>query len=108
MEYGPFRTILQIIRFKAMAKRSKQKKTLRGEESARTPKKAEAASLPQRFHQDWIPGLLLLLAVFLAYQPVWQAGFIWDDDGRVTANPCIVGPLGLKEIWTTSAADLCP
>ena len=26
----------------------------------------------------------------------------------VTANPCIVGPLGLKEIWTTSAADICP
>ena len=26
----------------------------------------------------------------------------------LTANPCIVGPLGLKEIWTTSAADICP
>jgi hypothetical protein len=23
-------------------------------------------------------------------------------------NPCIVGPLGLKEIWTTEAADICP
>ena len=28
--------------------------------------------------------------------------------GILTANPCIVGPLGLKEIWTTSAADICP
>jgi len=26
----------------------------------------------------------------------------------LTANPCIVGPLGLKEIWTTNAADICP
>ena len=26
----------------------------------------------------------------------------------VTANPVIIGPLGLKEIWTTSAADICP
>src|SRR5271166_4088107 len=26
----------------------------------------------------------------------------------LTANPCVVGPLGLKEIWTTNAADICP
>ena len=53
-------------------------------------------------------GLILVLAVILIYQPVWYAGYIWDDDAYVTANPCIVGPLGLKEIWTTSAADICP
>jgi tetratricopeptide (TPR) repeat protein len=58
--------------------------------------------------RDWILGLSLVLAVILAYQPIWRAGFIWDDDLVVTANPCIVGPLGLKEIWTTSAADICP
>ena len=51
---------------------------------------------------------MLVLAVILAYSPVWQAGFIWDDDDHVTANPCIVGPLGLKEIWTTSAARYYP
>ena len=48
------------------------------------------------------------LSVILAYPPVWHAGFIWDDDDHLTANPCIIGPLGLKEIWTTSAADICP
>ncbi len=58
--------------------------------------------------RDWLWGLILVLAVILVYQPVWYAGFIWDDDVHVTANPCIVGPLGLKEIWTTSAADICP
>ncbi len=60
------------------------------------------------FHHDWIWGLILILSVILTYTPVWQAGFIWDDDAHLTANPCIVGPLGLKEIWTTSAADICP
>jgi hypothetical protein len=58
--------------------------------------------------RDWLLGLILVLAVVLAYQPVWLAGFIWDDDSVITANPVIVGPLGLKEIWTTHAADICP
>jgi tetratricopeptide (TPR) repeat protein len=58
--------------------------------------------------RDWLFGLALVLAVALAYQSVWHAGFIWDDDDHVTANPCIVGPLGLKEIWTTSAARYYP
>ena len=57
---------------------------------------------------DWFWGLILILFVILAYMPIWHAGFIWDDDIILTANPCIVGPLGLKEIWTTSAADVCP
>jgi tetratricopeptide (TPR) repeat protein len=44
----------------------------------------------------------------VAYVPVWWAGYIWDDDLHLTANPCIVGPLGFKEIWTTNAADVAP
>jgi protein O-mannosyl-transferase len=58
--------------------------------------------------RDWILGLTLILCVLLTYTPVWHTGFIWDDDAHLTANPCIVGPLGLKEIWTTSAANICP
>jgi tetratricopeptide (TPR) repeat protein len=58
--------------------------------------------------RDWLLGAILLLAVFLAYLPVWYAGFIWDDDSVVTGNPVIVGPLGLIDIWTTRAADICP
>jgi tetratricopeptide (TPR) repeat protein len=60
------------------------------------------------FQRDWFLGAILLLAVLLTYQPVWSAGFIWDDDQHLTANPCIVGPFGLTEIWTTRAADICP
>ena len=58
--------------------------------------------------RDWLLGLMLILFVLLAYTPVWKAGFVWDDEPILTANPCIVGPLGLKEIWTTSGADICP
>ena len=67
-----------------------------------------AQRTPSWLHRDWFWGLILVLAVILAYQPVWHAGFFWDDEPHVTANPCIVGPLGLKEIWTTNAADICP
>ncbi len=64
--------------------------------------------LPAWLDSDWVRGLLLVFAVVLAYQPVWHAGFIWDDDVNITENPCIVGPLGLKEIWTTGAAWYYP
>ena len=50
----------------------------------------------------------LVVAVFLAYEPAWHAGFIWDDEQHLTENPCIIGPLGLKEIWTTNRARICP
>jgi hypothetical protein len=63
---------------------------------------------PSWFRRDWLLGLILIFFVLLAYTPVWKAGFVWDDEIMLTANPCIVGPLGLKEIWTTSAADICP
>jgi len=44
--------------------------------------------------------LLLIAGTVLLYQPVWLAGFIWDDDSHLTNNPCIIGPLGFKEIWS--------
>ncbi len=58
--------------------------------------------------RDWLKGVLLIAALLIAYQPVWQAGFIWDDDAHLTANPCVVGPLGFKDIWTSTAARICP
>ena len=50
----------------------------------------------------------LVVAVLLTYAPVWRAGFVWDDRAVLTANPCIVGPLGLRQLWTTHFADICP
>ena len=56
----------------------------------------------------WVCAALLVVALVIAYQQVWHAGFIWDDDAHLTKNPCIVGPVGFKGIWTTTAATYYP
>ena len=43
----------------------------------------------------------LCLLVFAAYLPLWQAGFVWDDDRYVTENPLLTAPDGLWRIWFT-------
>jgi tetratricopeptide (TPR) repeat protein len=89
--------------------RSSKKKALRREVASNAVTTGPASrGVPSWLGSEWLWGSVLVLAVILVYQPVWYAGFIWDDDLLLTANPCIVGPLGLKEIWTTSAADICP
>lgn len=50
----------------------------------------------------------LIAAVALAYLRSVHGEFIWDDNLHVTENPTIVGPLGLKEIWTTAHANYFP
>ena len=62
-------------------------------------------SLPVR---QLLLGLLLVGLTAIAYAPALRGGFIWDDDSHLTENPCIVGPLGLKDVWTTRAARICP
>jgi protein O-mannosyl-transferase len=92
-----------------MAKRSRKRKVAGGGSLRKaTGVKASVQVLPSWFRRDWLWGLILILFVMVAYTPIWHAGFIWDDDAMLTANPCIVGPLGLKGIWTTKAADICP
>ena len=58
-----------------------------------------AESLRSSRNRAWLLGLLLVAATLLAYQPAWQAGFIWDDDEYVTDNPLLTAPDGLKRIW---------
>jgi Flp pilus assembly protein TadD len=58
--------------------------------------------------RNWLLGFLLIALVFVAYAKVFNAGFIWDDESHLTQNPCIVGPLGLTEIWTTARAVYYP
>jgi hypothetical protein len=92
-----------------MAKRTRKRKVAaRGVSTKVTPTNVGVQVHSAWCRPDWFWGLTLILFVILAYAPIWHAGFIWDDDIILTANPCIVGPLGLKEIWTTSAADICP
>ena len=57
----------------------------------------------------WIFGLFLLAATMIAYLPMWRAGFIWDDDLLVTANPLIKSPHGWYQFWfTTKTPDYFP
>jgi tetratricopeptide (TPR) repeat protein len=58
--------------------------------------------------RNWRWGLLLIALVFISYARVFNADFIWDDESHLTRNPCIVGPLGLKEIWTSARAVYYP
>ena len=60
------------------------------------------------WRRDWFWALLLIAFVFIAYTQVFRAGFIWDDESHLTQNPCVVGPLGLKEIWITTQAVYYP
>ncbi|MBU0677465.1 MAG: tetratricopeptide repeat protein [Verrucomicrobia bacterium] len=49
--------------------------------------------------------VLLILLTLLAYMPVFQAGFIWDDDLFITDNFSLRSPEGLKVIWTRPAEN---
>ena len=43
--------------------------------------------------------LLILALLCAAYWPAFQAGWIWDDDAYVTANPGVVAPDGWLTPW---------
>lgn len=58
--------------------------------------------------RQWLLGLSLIALVVVAYGRVFSAGFIWDDDVHLTRNPCVVGPLGFNEIWTSTRAYYYP
>ncbi len=66
-----------------------------------TGETADAPSAVARpiFWQALLLGILLVAGVMLAYQPVWRAGYIWDDDIYVTTNQLLTAPDGLKRIW---------
>ena len=46
----------------------------------------------------WALAILALTAV--AYLPVLDAGFVWDDNDWLTENPAVVGDEGFLAIWT--------
>jgi tetratricopeptide (TPR) repeat protein len=60
------------------------------------------------WRRDWFWALVLIVFVLIAYAQVFRADFIWDDESHLTQNPCVIGPLGLKEIWTTTQAVYYP
>ena len=60
------------------------------------------------WQRGWLWAFLLVALVFMSYARVFNADFIWDDESHLTRNPCVVGPLGLKEIWTSARAVYYP
>ncbi len=52
---------------------------------------------------------LIVVAVGLAYLPALRAGFVWDDQSLITANPLLRSFSGLAEIWSGArTADYFP
>jgi hypothetical protein len=49
--------------------------------------------------KPWLFGAALVLAALIAYLPAIKAGFIWDDDLLLTANPQIQSSHGFADIW---------
>ncbi|HUJ45415.1 MAG TPA: tetratricopeptide repeat protein [Opitutaceae bacterium] len=76
--------------------------------SVAPPTPATSGTPPERYRPAWLLIAIVFAAVLAAYLPVWHAGFIWDDDSNLTANPCIVGPLGFAGIWTSPAGFYFP
>ena len=66
---------------------------------AHQPASRLAGFLHSSRNRDWLLGLLLAAGTVLAYLPVWQAGFIWDDDIYISDNEALRSPGGLWEIW---------
>jgi len=56
------------------------------------------ASLSSRFRHPAWQAVMLLAVVLLAYLPVWNGGFIWDDDAHIT-RPELRSWEGLVRIW---------
>src|SRR2546425_9729940 len=79
--------------------------------SVHAPALASGGPQLARFRSNlrhWLLALVLIGLVFVAYARVLNCGFIWDDEAHVTQNPCVIGPLGLKEIWTSTRAVYYP
>lgn len=72
--------------------------------STSTPESNARASGRETF----LWGLFLCALVCIAYWKSLGGAFLWDDDLHIWANPTIVGPLGLREIWTTARANYFP
>ena len=53
------------------------------------PASAATTAMARPRFPVWLMAALLGLLTMLAYQPVWHAGFIWDDDTFLVDYPLI-------------------
>jgi protein O-mannosyl-transferase len=81
---------------------SRGKPTNRSRPSGGQPTATDSSSFGPK---EWGLAIALVVAVFLAYQPAWQGGFLWDDDAHVT-SPELRSWQGLCRIWCEADATL--
>jgi len=55
--------------------------------------------------RGWLWGLLLAAATVAAYQPVWHAGFVWDDNSILLDNPLPRHADGWRQAWTQLVSE---
>jgi tetratricopeptide (TPR) repeat protein len=55
--------------------------------------------------RGWLWGLLLVIAAVVAYQPVWHAGFVWDDNSILLDNPLIPKADGWYQAWFNRVSE---
>ena len=68
--------------------------------AARPPVAAPTSATRTCFaDKGWLLALALVLVTFVAYAPVWHAGFVWDDDAHITKNVNLRSVDGLRRIW---------
>jgi len=67
-----------------------------------SPQRGTATAAPRVKH-GWLPALLLVLAVFVAYLPAWNGKPVWDDDAHLT-RPELRSAAGLARIWIEPGA----
>jgi|SRR5881227_855667 len=79
----------------------------RGRSERRPPRRLDQrpTAAPTGDRVRVVAAAMLLVALTLAaYAPALQAGFIWDDDSYVTANPTLQSLDGLRRIWLEPGA----
>ncbi len=78
-----------------------RRRPARARKNKRPAKKSveRAKPIQQTTFVWWLFGGALFAAVVFAYQPAWNAGYIWDDDMYVIKNPLLTVADGMRRIW---------
>jgi tetratricopeptide (TPR) repeat protein len=70
---------------------------------------ARARSRDEELVENFFLGALLFFLAILVFYPAFHAGFIWDDDQLLTANPQVHSADGWRTLWLKpETADYFP
>jgi protein O-mannosyl-transferase len=62
-------------------------------------KKTQSKAVPTSRFNAWLPAIIIVAIVVIAYVPALKAGFIWDDPRYVVENETLRSAEGLSQIW---------